>query len=151
MYYLPFALLLAALPIASAAHEYKVGDLLIDHPVARATTQNAMTGVGYFSVTNNGTEADRLMAITADFPRVMMHDTEVTDGIASMFHIEGGVAIAPGETVVFAPAGKHVMFMGLNGDPFEIGEEIPAKFLFENAGAVDVMFNVEEIVGGHDH
>ncbi|PJN92451.1 hypothetical protein CNY89_29595, partial [Amaricoccus sp. HAR-UPW-R2A-40] len=36
--------------------------------------------------------------------------------------------------MTFAPGGAHVMFMGLDGDPFEVGEVIPATLVFEKAG-----------------
>ncbi len=124
------------------AHEFKAGDLVIDHPMAFETAKTAMSGGGFFSVTNNGTETDRLIGVEADFPRVEVHDTEMTDGVARMFHVEG-IDIPAGETITLAPGGMHVMFMGLNGDPLEVGEEIPAKLLFEKAGEVEVVFNVE--------
>ena len=34
--------------------------------------------------------------------------------------------------------------MGLNGDPFEVGEEVNATLVFENAGSLEVVFKVEE-------
>ena len=145
MKHLILTAILLANPVVSFADDFKVGDLVIEHPVARATTAMAMTGAGYFVIMNNGTEDDRLVEITANFPRVMMHDTKTNDGIATMFHIEGGVAVPAGGTVTFEPGSKHVMFMGLNGDPFEIGEEIPATMNFEKAGELDIVFVVEEM------
>jgi copper(I)-binding protein len=145
MKHLILTAILLANPVASFADDFKVGDLVIEHPVARATTAMAMTGAGYFVIMNNGTEDDRLVEITANFPRVMMHDTKTDDGIATMFHIEDGVAVPAGGTVTFEPGSKHVMFMGLNGDPFEIGDEIPATMNFEKAGELDIVFVVEEM------
>ena len=145
MKHLILTAILLANPVVSFADDFKVGDLVIEHPVARATTAMAMTGAGYFVIMNNGTEDDWLVEITANFPRVMMHDTKTNDGIATMFHIEDGVAVPAGGTVTFEPGSKHVMFMGLNGDPFEIGEEIPATMNFEKAGELDIVFVVEEM------
>jgi copper(I)-binding protein len=133
----------ALLPMSAAAHDFKIGDLVVMHPVAFATAKTAMTGAGYLTITNTGETADRLLAVEADFPRVMVHDTKVEDGLATMFHIDA-LDIAPGETVELAPGGKHVMFMGLNGDPFEVGEEVNATLVFENAGSLEVVFKVEE-------
>lgn len=141
---------LMALPMTVHAHDYKVGDLAIAHPIARATTATAMSSAGYFEVTNTGDVADRLIEVRADFPRVMMHDTKIEDDIATMFHVDA-VEIGAGETVTFMPGGKHVMFMGLNGDPFEVGEKVPATLVFENAGTVEITFNVEEIKAMHNH
>lgn len=143
-------LALTVLPTFGFAHDYNVGDLVIEHPVARETTANAMAGAGYFMITNNGDTDDVLLEVRADFPRVMIHDTEVTDGVATMIHLDN-LPIPAGESVELVRGGKHVMFMGLNGDPLESGEEIPAVLVFENAGEVEIMFNVETMKEGHNH
>ena len=137
------AMALLAFAAPASAHEFKVGDLVVDHPMAFETAATAMSGGGYLTVTNTGTTDDRLIAVEADFPRVMLHTTEMTDGVAKMRHVDG-VDIPAGETVTLAPGGYHVMFMGLDGDPFEVGETVPATLIFENAGALDVVFNIEE-------
>ncbi len=133
------------------AHDFTAGDLVINHPMAFETTKTAMTGGGYLSITNNGTTPDRLLGVRADFPKVELHTTEEKDGVAKMMHVEA-IDILPGETVTFAPGGLHVMFMGLNGDPFEVGETIPATLIFEEAGEAEIVFNVEKRTGhGMDH
>ena len=64
-----FILTAAATVLAGAsafAHEeHKAGDLVIDHPVARATPANAPVSGGYMTIRNTGEEADRLMAVAA--------------------------------------------------------------------------------------
>lgn len=125
------------------AHEYKVGDLVIDHPMAFETAATAMSGGGYLTITNNGTQDDRLIAVQADFPRVMLHTTEMKDDVARMMHIDA-VEVPAGQTVMLEPGGMHVMFMGLDGDPFEVGEKIPATLVFEQSGEIEIIFNVEE-------
>ncbi|MDP5086910.1 MAG: copper chaperone PCu(A)C [Yoonia sp.] len=127
----------------AAAHEFKLGDLVIDHPMAFETAKTAMSGGGFFAITNNGSTADRLLEVRAGFPSVQLHNTEMTDDVARMFHVEA-VDIPAGETVQLAPGGLHVMFMGLGGDPFEVGETFPATLVFEKAGEVEVVFYVEE-------
>ena len=135
------------------AHDFKVGDLVIDHPVAFATFSSAMSGAGYLSVTNNGAQDDRLIGIEAGFPRVMLHTTEMDGDIATMPHVEG-IAVPAGETIRLVPGGFHIMFMGLNGNPLIEGETFDATLEFENAGTVDVVFNVEardSDIEGTDH
>ncbi|WP_227270200.1 copper chaperone PCu(A)C [Roseobacter weihaiensis] len=124
------------------AHEFTSGTLTIDHPMAFETARTAMSAGGYMTITNSGTEADQLVGVEADFPKVMLHTTEEKDGIARMMHVHT-IEIPAGETVALEPGGLHVMFMGLNGDPFEVGEEIPATLMFERAGPVEVVFKVE--------
>lgn len=147
--------IIAALSVASIftapalAHDFKIGDLIVDHPMAFETPKTAMSGGGYFSVTNTGTTSDRLTGVRADFPKVALHTTEETDGVARMIHVDA-IDIPAGETVTLAPGGFHVMFMGLEGDPFDAGEEIPATLIFENAGEIDVVFSVEERSQAHE-
>lgn len=134
---------LLALAQTAAAHEFKIADLIVDHPMTYETTPMARTGGGYLSITNTGTGTDRLIGVKADFPRVELHLSETKDGVATMRRVEG-VDIPAGETVALKPGSYHVMFMGLDGDPFEVGEEIPAVLVFENAGELPVVFNVEK-------
>ncbi|WP_019954975.1 copper chaperone PCu(A)C [Yoonia vestfoldensis] len=145
-------LALAALP--ATAHEVITDTLVIDHPYALETVATAMSGAGYLTITNTGSAADRLLAVRAEFPRVTLHATQTdAQGVTRMIQVEG-IAIAPGETVRFAPGGMHVMFMGLDGDPFEEGERIPATLVFEHAGEIAFEFWVEprdDAITGHDH
>ena len=143
-----FALVLAGIPLAATAESYGTGDIQILDPVAHETPASAMAGAGYFQIVNSGETPDRLIAVRADFPRVMMHDTVVEDGIASMRHLEA-VGLDPGEEVIFEPGGKHIMFMGLAGNPFVAGGEIPATLIFENSGEIDIVFTV--IPADHQH
>lgn len=118
-------------------------DSIITTTNARAfeTTPSAMAGGGFLDVTNTGTTDDRLIGVVGDFARVEVHTTEFTDGIARMMQMDS-VPIPAGETVTLAPGGMHVMFMGLRGDPFEIGETVQATLIFEIAGQVPVSFEV---------
>ncbi|WP_246227543.1 copper chaperone PCu(A)C [Roseobacter ponti] len=125
----------------ATAQQITAGDLVIDHPFVFETPVTAMAGGGYLEITNTGDTADRLIGVEADFPRVMIHTTEEKDGVARMMHVDA-VEVPAGATTVLAPGGFHVMFMGLQGDPFETGEQIPATLIFENAGRVDVIFDV---------
>ena len=134
---------MAVLPTIALADDYQIADLVIGHPTAKPTIKTAMAGVGYFTVTNNGDRDDVLMDVRADFARVMMHDTKVVDDVATMPHL-AEVPIAAGEVITFATGGMHVMFMGLNGDPFEVGEKIDAVLVFAAAGELSIQFSVED-------
>lgn len=142
MRFAAFALACLALPTLAFAEDYSVGDLTVAHPVARETPPSARAGAGYMKITNTGESADRLIAVEANYPRVEIHDVKVENDVASMFKIDG-IEIAPGESITLQPGQKHVMFMGLDGDPFEAGEEIPATLVFENAGSVEIVFEVK--------
>lgn len=138
------ALIAAALAPAGAwAHEYKLGNLLIGHPWARATPGNATNGAAYLSVTNNGTEADRL--IKADTPAAMaeLHISRMDGGVMQMRPMDG-LEIPPGGTVTLSPGGMHVMLMGLTS-PLKQGDKVPMTLTFAKAGAVTVDVLVESV------
>ncbi|MEL7280906.1 MAG: copper chaperone PCu(A)C [Pseudomonadota bacterium] len=153
----PLFSILAALSLSTAAiaHEYSAGSLDIDHPMAFETAATAKVGGGYMTITNTGESADALIGVKADFPRVMIHQTVEEDGIAKMNHVDR-IDIPAGESVELTPGGYHVMFMGLEA-PLVDGEKFPATLIFENAGEVEVTFNVEARTteamdhSGHDH
>lgn len=135
------ALLMALAAAPAVAHDYTLGDLTIAHPMSFPSA--GMTGAGYLAITNTGDVTDRLLAVTADFPRVELHESSMdADGMMRMEQ-QDFIEIAAGDTVVLQPGGLHVMFMGLS-DPLEVGAEIPATLQFENAGEIDVVFQVED-------
>ncbi|MFC3695072.1 copper chaperone PCu(A)C [Chenggangzhangella methanolivorans] len=140
----PFAALLFALSAgAASAHEYTVGKLMIGHPWSRATVPGVKVAGGYFTIMNHGDKPDRLVAVSVPFAeRAEMHESSVEDGVAKMREIEGGVEVKPGETVSFAPGGKHLMFVGLK-TALTKGEKVKGELTFETAGKVEVEFAVE--------
>ncbi|WP_353199823.1 copper chaperone PCu(A)C [Sandarakinorhabdus sp.] len=146
-------ILAAALAMAASAdaHEYKVGQLRIDHPVLRVASPVSKTGAGFMAITNRGTAADRLVSvITAGSNRADLHGTVAKGNVMQMRSVSGGVPVPAGATVSFAPGGLHVMFIGLKA-PMRDGAMMKARLLFENAGPVDVEFKTEPAAGGHTH
>jgi copper(I)-binding protein len=69
----------------------------------------------------------------------MLHETVVTDGIASMPHAMS-IPVPAGESVELAPGGYHGMLMGLTATLAE-GDSFPVTLTFQNAG--EVVVNVE--------
>jgi len=67
---LALLMVLAAAP--AFAQDYTLGDLTIAHPTSFPSA--GMTGAGYLAITNTGDVSDRLLAVTADFPRVELHE-----------------------------------------------------------------------------
>lgn len=143
------AVLACALP--SFAHDYRAGELTIDHPWARELPPNAPAGAAYFTLKNQGATADRL--IGASTPRAQkseLHTHVHQDGLMKMQRIAAVEVPAKGE-VAFQPGGNHVMLFGLSQPP-KAGEEFPLTLEFEKAGKVEVQVQVESADGhGMDH
>lgn len=146
-----FALFVAVVfSTAAAAHDFTAGDLTIGHPYIPAPIAAAKAAGGYLTVTNTGTEADRLIGVEVpDVAHAMLHTTTVSaDGVASMIHLDA-VEIPAGATVALERGGMHVMMMGLTA-PLSAGQMVPATLIFERAGRVAVEFSVDEPAKGDD-
>ena len=136
-----FALLFAGVHMA-AAHEFKAGSLEIEHPWSRATPAGAKVAGGYFTVTNSGSQPDRLVSISSDISeKSELHEMTVKDGVMTMRKVDGGVEIPANGTLKLAPGGYHLMFIGLKKQPKQ-GEKFAATLTFEKAGPVAVEFTV---------
>ena len=146
---LGIAVLLAALFILLAqsafAHEFKIGDLEIVHPWARATPPGAAVGAGYLVINNHGSSPDRLISATAEVAgHVEIHEMAVKDGVMTMRPIPGGLEIPAGGSVTLKPGSFHLMLMDLK-TPLKEGAEFHGTLTFEKAGTVEVHFAVQGI------
>lgn len=139
---LTLGLVLTAAAQGALAHDYTVGPLAIDHPWARATPTGAPVAGDYLTITNTGTEPDRLLGGSSNAAEaVQIHESTMTDGVARMRPVENGIAIAPGETLRLEPVAAHIMFVS-PAEPLKDGESFPATLTFENAGDVEVEFTI---------
>jgi copper(I)-binding protein len=132
----------------AAPATYKVGSLTVTAPWARATPKGAPVAGGYLTITNNGSEPDRLVggSFTAA-ARFEVHEMAMQNGIMRMRPLTAGLEIKPGETVELKPGGYHVMFMGLK-QQLTAGETIRGTLEFAKAGKVEISYPVRAMGGG---
>ena len=124
---------------------YRLGPLVIETPWARATSAGAKIGAGYAKITNTGQESDRLLGGSLPLAtEVEVDETVMSNGVAKMWRIEGGLDIGPGQTVELKPGGYHLMFMGLRVGLRE-GEALKGTLVFEKAGTVGIEYRVVRI------
>lgn len=136
---------LTLVSLSALAQDYTVGDLTLTHAWTRATPPKAKAGGGFVEITNNGSEDDRLIAVSSDVAgKVELHEMAVTDGVMKMREMENGIEVPAGETVTLQPGGLHIMFMGLN-QSFEEGTMVPVVLTFEKAGDVAVELAVAKM------
>lgn len=154
--------LLAVLLLAACSPgkppSYSSAGIAVGEPFSRPAPAGG-TGAGFFSVTNNNTGPDVLIAVESPIARkVQMHETSMADGMMRMEQLKDGVPLKAGQTVAFEPGGKHVMFIGLVR-PLKAGDRIPATLVFRNAGRAPIELVVRDAGGmagmtgmtGHDH
>lgn len=139
--------LVLALITGAAAHDFKVGALVIDHPWSRATPKGASVAGGYMKITNTGTTADRLTGgTTAAAKRFEIHEMKMEGTVMRMRELSGGLEIPPGATVELKPGSYHIMMTSI-AKPFTKGDKVKASLSFEKAGNVDIEFAVDAAGG----
>ena len=133
----PFFVLLAMMvmsgmnAIAAASDIFSFSQMQL-----RATVAGMQSSAAYLRITNNGVSDDRLVAAKATIAqRVEIHSMKMDHGVMRMRAVDGGLAIAAGDSVTLAPGGLHIMLMGLTADlaPDTQHEII---LVFEKAGEI---------------
>lgn len=145
----------STLAVSALAHDYRVGDLVIDHPWARATVPGQKAGGAFLKIENRGSSADRLLSAAAPAERAArteLHSMRMEGNVMRMREV-AAIDIPAGQTVTLEPGGLHIMFMGLTS-ALQAGEKIPLVLTFEKAGQVTVQVHVEAVnntpAKGHD-
>ena len=141
-------LALAALTLSAPAFspafagDYRVGGVEARRPWTRPA-QAGMNGVGYLTLANVGTKPLKLVAIESPAAKsVTLHQSSMANGVMSMRPVTGGLAIAPGAKVEFAPGGYHLMLVGLNSAQ-ALGGKAPVTLVFDSGLKVKIDLSVE--------
>lgn len=125
-----------------ASRVYSLGALQLESPWARATPGGAQVAAGYLKITNTGSQPDRLTGGLVSVARgVEVHEMTTKDGIVRMRLLDGGLEIAPGQTIELSPSGYHLMLTGLSS-PLKEGQTFKGSLTFQRAGKVEVEFSV---------
>ena len=145
------AALLAASP--ASAHEVRKGEIVVDHPLMRASLGRAPNTAAYAVLRNAGSAPDRLIGASCACARkVEIHHHDMSGSIMKMHPMtaltvpaKGALTLAPGE-------GHALMIMGLK-KPVEAGTMVELRLRFERAGEVRVPFfatrDVERELNSH--
>jgi copper(I)-binding protein len=137
----------ACVATGAAAHEYKVGAIDIGHPWSRPTPKDANIAGGYLTITNKGKTADRLIGGSSPVAnQIEVHEIVDVDGMAKTRPVANGIEIKPGKTVELKPGALRIVLLGLK-EPLQVGQKIKGTLVFEKAGPVEIIYNVEENAG----
>ncbi len=143
---------LGFLPAASA-HEFKLGELSIEHPYANATPDGSKNGAAYFKAINNGGKLpDRLVAIkTSVAASAELHTMRMDGNVMRMREVTSIELPASGKTLFGQGSehGYHIMLMGLK-EPLKEGDSFKLNLKFEKAGEIEVLVSVQKGKGSSD-
>ncbi len=143
------AVLLTAVALPSAAHDYSQGDVSVEHPWSRPTPPGIMMGVGYMTIRNTGDSDIVLKSLdTPRAARVSMHESLTQDGTMRMRPVEEGLTIPAGGSVELKPLSYHLMLEQLS-EPLKVGERVSLTLTFDGAPDMEVELSVDSMDGSH--
>jgi copper(I)-binding protein len=114
----------------------------ISHPWARMSATEPDEAGGYFTVTNKGREADRLIAAESPVAaKIEIHGIKVVGYGITMKPMDKGLGLPPDTAITLKPRGYH-LFMEVK-TPFAQGQKVPVTLTFEKAGTRQIELTVE--------
>lgn len=129
-------LLLALSCVAHAEGKLGVTDAWI-----RAAPPGASMLAGYATLANTGDAPITILTTQSDaFRMTSLHETVIQEGVSKMRELHR-LVIAPGESVVLAPGGKHLMLMQPRHE-IAVGESVEVRFLLSDGTRVETHFDV---------
>ena len=115
------ALVFSLAPLLSVAAE--PAGLTLDGAWVRALPPGQPNTAAYLTATNRGAAAVTIVgAVAAIAAGTEIHTTREVDGLQRMEQV-AQLAVAPGQSLAFAPGGTHLMLMGLAQMPVP-GEQV---------------------------
>ncbi len=129
--------------------EYRIGQLKIEHPYARATAPGQKAAGGFMKIENKG-GADQLIAASSPVAGEMQLHTMAMDGNVMKMREVKAIDVPANGSVELKPGGLHLMFMDIKS-PLKAGEAVPVKLKFQKAGEVEIKVPVREMGAGSGH
>ena len=127
--------------------EYRAGNIKIVAPWTRATPESSKVGGGFMTLTNTGSEPDRLIGGATEVSESLeIHEIQIVNGVAMMRQVNPGITLKPGASVVLKPFAHHLMLMDLK-QPLKAGQTIKGTLVFEKAGTVEIEYVVVPLGG----
>jgi hypothetical protein len=132
-------------PVATSAHEYEVGKILVEHPWLRAPQAGESAAKLFMVVKNRGGEPDRLIGVkSADVGSFELH-------AAPHFIVAtDAIYLPPGATATLAPGGSYVQLLDIKKiNPVGWGFEV--TLVFAKAGPVTIDASIDAPDARHAH
>ena len=133
------ALTLAATSWLAAAQP----DIQIENAWVREAPPSARMLAAYMTLKNPADQDQVLVEVQSPaFSHVMLHRSEVIDGVARMIHLDE-VVIPAGGSVQLEPGGLHLM-MPAPETRLSAGDRVPLVLLFADGSQIEVQAEVRK-------
>jgi periplasmic copper chaperone A len=140
------AVLLAMAGWPATAHDFRAGDIVIDHPYAVPSPAGSPHGAMYLrALRNTGPQADRLVgARTPAAASVEIHHMQLdTQNVMRMRAVDS-LPLPPRAEVSLKHGGVwHLMLLNLKA-PLQVGDRFPVTLLFARGGEKEVQVWVQQ-------
>jgi copper(I)-binding protein len=133
------ALALAASSWLAAAES----EIRIENAWVREAPPTAAMLAAYMTLSNAGQQDRVLMEVQSPaFSHVMLHKSQVIDGVARMIHLDE-IVIPAGGSVQLEPGGLHLM-MPAPASRLTAGDRVPFVLLFADGDRIEVQAEVRK-------
>lgn len=147
------ALLGASFATPAHAHDFRAGQLVIDHPYATPSLAGTPNGAAYLrGIRNRGTAPDRLVAASTPVAeRVELHEMTTEGDVMRMREVPA-IDLPAGQEVQLRHGQRyHLMLINLR-QQLKVGDRFDLTLKFEKAGETTVKAWVQQPRGGeHRH
>lgn len=137
---------LALLAMPALAHDFRAGDIVIDHPYAVPSPAGSPNGAMYLrALRNTGAQADQLIgASTPAAAAVEIHHMQLDDQNVMRMRAVAALPIPPGSEVALRHGGPwHLMLLSLK-QPLKVGDRFPVTLRFARGGEKQVQVWVQQ-------
>jgi copper(I)-binding protein len=141
-------LAIGAMAVPALAHHdgelFAVGDLKVSHAWTEEVGATSHAIEVYLTITNQGEEADRLVAVESEFtqPGIFQAPVLGEDGTLKVREVEQ-IEIGAGQQITFQPGGLHIVLNDVK-QSLMAGDHFHLDLTFAKAGEVEIEVEVEE-------
>ena len=130
------------------AHQFQKDHININHPHIKFVISTG-PAAGYMKIVNMGFETDRLIKVVTDFADTELHYSIIENGMVTMSEVDF-IEVPPQKAKSLKPGTHHIMFSNFSIELIE-GMSLEGSLVFENAGEIKVLFEVETQKSLDDH
>lgn len=116
----------------------------IDNTWVRAPAPGRNVAAAYFDCINSGSSAVDLIGARTDTARSVEIHTHIHEGELMQMRKVDAIPLPPGEPIVFAPGGNHLMLFDFQAPPTN---RVPITLLFSDSTQQTVVFELRTTSG----
>ena len=130
------------------AHQFQKNHININHPHIKFVTSSD-SAAGYMKIVNMGFETDRLLKVLTNFADTELIDSQINNGTVITEKVDF-IEIPPQKAKPLKSGTHHIIFSNFSIEFIE-GISLEGYLIFEKAGEIRVLFEIENQKSINDH